>query len=159
MAVGLYGSIPSGLLVVSLLPVRVLKSSHYFRTGRNLPPATLIHSAIQTTAAHCLSMVRVSVAFGGQLRCPRQHRHRHPCWKKAHVLFACIKTKDLRNLQRLVFIIFIIYFYIILCNISKINANIFQQFLKALCTLCYKRYIIFISQQFIRFTINYVIIQ
>ena len=42
--------------------------------GTFLLPA-LSHSALQTTAAQCLSLVRVSVAFGGQLRCPRQHRH------------------------------------------------------------------------------------
>ena len=39
------------------------------------PSAALIHSAIQTTAGHSMSLVRVSVAFGGQLRRPRQHRH------------------------------------------------------------------------------------
>ena len=36
-----------GVLVVKLLPVRELKSSHCFRTGRSFPPCSLSHSAAQ----------------------------------------------------------------------------------------------------------------
>ncbi len=67
---------PYGLPVVSLQPSRVLRSSHYFRDGWNLPPCSLSYSVRQPAPSTSGYRSRVSGCSGGQASCPLRIRHR-----------------------------------------------------------------------------------